>query len=548
MRFIQFLLNEKITQKELKDVFKNDNVYIGAEFEFIHYDVQNEIEGGGNIQQEYESAQADWESWSREMEEWQREYEEINSNISNLEESIFDLESDIEDLENDKRELEEEIRRSYDSEEDEETRQKIESIQNAIDNKTKELDRLLDEKRDYESDLELHQQDGVPEPGMDYINYMENYENVNFNVLDPTDLPEPREPGESSIDEREWLDIAERELPDSIRSAMFIEDYEIGGYDDIEQNKENQTWAFEYDSSVSDRGGVEMKSPPMPLPDFMDILPDILDWITDHGTTDNYCGLHFHMSLDNTNNLQASIDMVKLLLFSEEEYIYKFFPNRIDNSYAQEIKNKIVSTGPSQIQSYVKELFGKKKISPEDASDVLGSHYDAIHKVADNKNLTHVEFRHLGGNNYHKKEKEITSLIGKYAMTLSIACDSNYKYKEYVSKLTRIINKIDKVSLVERYETLKDLYDQVKGDNDKQLEKLKKVFDDEPFVNVTEDHVNILKGLIKQRLKELKQQISNIGVNISSKEKHAITRRLYISNMVEEERDKIREKLRKRSR
>lgn len=254
------------------------------------------------------------------------------------------------------------------------------------------------------------------------------------------------------------------------------------------------------------------------------------------------------MSLNNVNNLQSSLDMIKLILFSEEEYIYKFFPERIDSDYAREVKNKVVSSGPSQIQSYVKELFGgKKKINPEDASDLLGSHYDAVHKVKDSQNQTHVEFRHIGGNNYHEKEKEIKSLIGKYATTLSLACDPEYKYKEYVNKLVRIINKIEKVSLMEVYEYFKNKVDDLKGDRKSQFNKLKQVFNDEPFVSVTQDNFNVLIKQIEQRVKELKQQINNLGVRVSSKEKHSIVRKINVSSNVEKEKDGIREKLRKRS-
>jgi hypothetical protein len=59
MRLIEYLLNEKISKKELKDVFDNDNILIGAEFEFIHEELEEYI-GGGDLQQDYENALRDY--------------------------------------------------------------------------------------------------------------------------------------------------------------------------------------------------------------------------------------------------------------------------------------------------------------------------------------------------------------------------------------------------------------------------------------------------------------------------------------------------------
>lgn len=544
MRLTQFLILEKITKKELKDVLNNDNVIVGAEFEFIHHDIKDRVEGGDDRQRAYEAAMRDFREWENEMEYWQSEYNEINTQIFYKENDIEDLESEIQDLENNKLDLEEKIRKSYDAEEDEETRQEIEDIQKQIDEKSEEVEKLEDEKKDYESDLEMHEMDGMPRPGIDYLQYIENYHGENISNVDATDLPEPVEVDEAEIDEESWKDIAEEELPNSIRDAMFLDNYEIGGYGDIAQFKGDDIWAFEYDSSVSPYGGVEMKSPPLKLPDFMDRLPDMLNWISDVGTTDNHCGLHFHMSLDNITNLEGNLDMVKLILFSEEEQIYKFFPNRIDNHYAQEVKNKVVSSTPSQVQKYVKQLFGKKSITPEDASDLLGGHYDAIHKVADSRNPSHVEFRHPGGNNYHKKQKEIRTLLGKYATTLSIACDPEYKYKEYVGKLVRIINKIEKVTLKQVYEAFEFLVEEIEKKTNSEV--LKRAFEDGSF-KVTEDNYKLLIQTVKRRMRDLKQQISNLNVKVSNKENHIISTKVNVSKAVAEEKQNIIEKVKKRS-
>jgi hypothetical protein len=218
------------------------------------------------------------------------------------------------------------------------------------------------------------------------------------------------------------------------------------------------------------------------------------------------------MSLFNVNNLTKQVDMIKLILFSEENYIYKIFPNRIDNEYAQEVKNKILSKmKPTEIKYYISYLMGDKTKDPKQISDLSGGHYDAIHKVMDSKNPSHVEFRHPGGKGYHKKEKGIKDIIGKYATTLSIACDPDYKYREYVQKVLRLLNKIEKVFLLDRKETLESLV----------LQSLEKGEILPALSGIIKD-VKIGKLAVKQYIKKLNNQIRNLDVKINRKEEHII--------------------------
>jgi hypothetical protein len=218
------------------------------------------------------------------------------------------------------------------------------------------------------------------------------------------------------------------------------------------------------------------------------------------------------MSLFNVNNLTKQVDMIKLILFSEENYIYKIFPNRIDNEYAQEVKNKILSKmKPTEIKYYISYLMGDKTKDPKQISDLSGGHYDAIHKVMDSKNPSHVEFRHPGGKGYHKKKKTIKEIIGKYATTLSIACDPDYKYHEYVQKVLRLLNKIEKVSLLDRKETLESFL----------LKHLENGEIPSAFSDIIKD-VRVGKLAVKQYINKLNNQIRNFDTKVDKKERYII--------------------------
>ena len=77
MRLLDFLIHEKVSKKELKDIFNNDNILVGAEFEYIDNDMQEIASGDRDKQQLYNDAMSDYGQWEREMEEWRDEYHKI---------------------------------------------------------------------------------------------------------------------------------------------------------------------------------------------------------------------------------------------------------------------------------------------------------------------------------------------------------------------------------------------------------------------------------------------------------------------------------------
>ena len=513
MRLLDFLIHEKVSKKELKDIFNNDNILVGAEFEYIDNDMQEIASGGRDKQQLYNDAMSDYGQWEREMEEWRDEYHKIEKDKEDTHEELTELENNKESLEekiNDKKSEYE----NEDDEEDKETIQyEIDELSDELSDLEDEIDKKQDLIRDYESDLELHDQD-MPRPGSDYIMYMGEIQGENINFLDPTELPEPDEPDSFSLDESDWVEYARETLPRKIEDAEFVTDYEIAGYGDVDQDVGEDLWGFEYDSSISDEGGVEMKTPPLPLSKFIDILPDILDWISDNGTTTDKCGLHFHMSLKDEKNINRKLDLIKMVLFTEEELIWELFPSRMNNHYTEEVKNKFMKNAKSEnISDYLKDLMGNRRIDTEQVSDMLSSHYDAIHKVRDSSSTTHVEFRHPGGNNYHKKLNEIKKILGRYGYVLSVGVDPNYKFKDYVKKVFRVFNKIEYVEkevVLNRYKKVqksnfysKDI-EYMLGRNGDLKEKDKIV------------------SAIKSRMRQLRSELKEMNIDISNKEERAI--------------------------
>lgn len=224
---------------------------------------------------------------------------------------------------------------------------------------------------------------------------------------------------------------------------------EILGY--VEQHyKLNalKTWDIKEDGSLGDNG-IEIASEPMSLKEFLEITPEVFEMIGSIGRTDDDCGLHIGISLKKGMD---KIDPVKLALFTDEEYIWKNFSGRKNNTYAMSMKSEIAKDlvykstyqeGPENIKKLEKFVDkGKLKIKYP-----TGSHYHGVNVQHLDEDNPYIEFRYMGGEFYHEKWNEIKMVIAHYIYNLKLARDPKFKMKEYASKATRILRKIERIEV-----------------------------------------------------------------------------------------------------
>ena len=97
------------------------------------------------------------------------------------------------------------------------------------------------------------------------------------------------------------------------------------------------------------------------------------------------------------NNLNA----LKLLLEVDEDLIYNYFPERKNNIYAKSVKTLIPFKGFDFSTNAIEIL--QTNIQYPDTK-----YYGINFQTIQNGRL---EWRYIGGNNYHKKTSEILSVI-----------------------------------------------------------------------------------------------------------------------------------------
>lgn len=480
----EFLI-EKVSKREINDALANKNILVGAEFEFIMDDF-----GQVGSSEDYDNAYKAWQQFNTDVHTARAQYEEINEDMWKEEKKIDQLKerldneqlaldagsSEVDRYETLMKELEEAPEDHY--------RFKFggkrkfiakskKSQQTAIRDFAKQegvVALLDDEITQREQELENRQDtylDDIDWPVIDeaYDNYMEDFglgqgEIFVFSIVAEGE-PLPDEPPDNSDMMDSSAEGIERHMEESgMLKDIPFSNYEFGEYGSITQRVGDTLWAIENDSSLDD-GGVEVKSPPMPLPDFMKMLPKVLSWIKKHGHTVSDTGMHVHMSIKNVPSLTTdTLDRMKMILFMDEGFIWNSFSDRLQNQWVTSVKDKLKSS--STITKDVSKLFDPRKM----ALRLSTAHEDAINFQHISKG--HVEYRYLGGRGYESKLGNLTASIGHFAHNLSLGFDPEFKKKEYAMKLRRVFNKMELYKLTRKIGfmelRLKEIKNKYKGD------------------------------------------------------------------------------------
>ncbi len=408
------LITEKVSKKEINAALSNKDILIGAEFEFI---LDNfEIWG----MDDYREAIKEYDIFEREIYKAIEQYSDINNEMYDEEKEIDKLRTKLDDAE----EKQEQGAQSNLN------KNTIKFLEKEIASREKKLENRQDSYLD-EIDWPT-----IPE---NYEQYMENngtsvsdYDDVFTIVAEDGDMPPgPDEPlGKDSPEEMENF------MEGGMMNDAPFKIYKFGGlYDNLQQQPGQKWWAIKPDESLSE-GGVEVVSPPMPLPEFMKLLPKMLKWIKEYGHTDRTCGFHVHLGLKGKSSLEDDIDDLKMIMFMDEGWVWNAFNERLDISHVQSAQKRLAKDATLSNRD-VKDIFNKKKFAMRLAS----IHQDAIN--FENADGGHIEYRYMGGTDYEKKSNQLVAGIGRFAYNFSLGFDKNFKRKEYAHKVARLFNKIE---------------------------------------------------------------------------------------------------------
>ena len=141
---------------------------------------------------------------------------------------------------------------------------------------------------------------------------------------------------------------------------------------------------------------VELVTGPLEYNDAKYYLIKIIKFIQNYGYTNEKSSIHFNISFfDGDKNLN-DLNVLKLILNTDEDEIYRFYPSRKGNIYAKSVK---------QIIPYKEYDFFNIPIDSVKNNLMLPDNkYFGINflNINNNKSTQRVEYRYIGGKDYEK--------------------------------------------------------------------------------------------------------------------------------------------------
>ena len=246
---------------------------------------------------------------------------------------------------------------------------------------------------------------------------------------------------------------------------------------------EETHWKIEPDLSLG-YSGVELISGPLPYVNAKIYLLKVLKILQgSEFSTDDKCSIHVNISFDPETSPRVLDDLnkLKLILNVDENFVYKYFPERENNFYAKSVK-KIIPFKSFQFSSNAAELLVNSLELPD-------TKYYGINML--NVFEGRVEYRYIGGDDYQENTGEILDLMDYF---IQLTWDS--------------IDELDEEDMEELSDYLEENINQFKN-----FSKLDNFIAQFPSIMLQVDmgnEMSILKTYYEQMYDELYDIITNI--------------------------------------
>lgn len=181
------------------------------------------------------------------------------------------------------------------------------------------------------------------------------------------------------------------------------------------------------------------------------IIIQILDFIKKHGYTDEHCSIHINISFDDIDII--NMDVVKMILNFDENYIYDKFPERRNNLYAKSIKKIVPYETWKSPETALNQLVQSMQL-PDDTK------YYGINFQKKYKNF--LEFRYIGGKNFHLQVDAILECVDYFILQTRNAINNPVNEEDKIKLLAYLE---ENINWYKKYKTYDDFLANIDGIN-----------------------------------------------------------------------------------
>jgi hypothetical protein len=172
---------------------------------------------------------------------------------------------------------------------------------------------------------------------------------------------------------------------------------------------------------------VELVTGPLDYYDAKYYLIKIIKFIQTYGYTNEKSSVHFNISFNGEKDLN-DLNVLKLVLNTDEEEIYRIFPSRKDNVYAKSVKKMI----PYKEYDFFNIPIGVVKNNLRTPNDkYYGINFMNINNEKESQRL---EFRYIGGKDYEKNIGNLIYFMDRFIINVFDSVDAEFNAED-VNKL-----------------------------------------------------------------------------------------------------------------
>ena len=189
---------------------------------------------------------------------------------------------------------------------------------------------------------------------------------------------------------------------------------------------------------------VELVTGPLDYFDAKYYFIKIIKFIQNYGYTNDKCSIHFNLSFKDEDKNLNDLNILKLILNTDEEEIYKYFPSRKDNVYSKTIK-KII---PYKEYDFFNIPIGVVKNNIRIPNDkYYGVNFLNINNDIKTQRL---EFRYIGGKDYEKNPGQLIYFLDRFIINTWDSIDTGFtpedidKLEDYLENNIKTFNNFSK--------------------------------------------------------------------------------------------------------
>lgn len=173
---------------------------------------------------------------------------------------------------------------------------------------------------------------------------------------------------------------------------------------------------------------VELVTGPMDYYNAKYYLVKIINFIQNYGYTNEKASIHFNLSFNDPNKNLNDLNILKLILNTDEDEIYRIYPSRKDNVYAKTVK-KIIPFKEYDFFNIPISVVKNNMRLPSDK--YYGINF--LH-INNDKGSQRLELRYIGGKDYEKNIGNLIYFMDRFIINVYDCIDVDFS-PEDVNKL-----------------------------------------------------------------------------------------------------------------